>query len=110
MHELTLVETLLTQVKQYQDRPIASITLEVGTMTCVDPDRLKFCFDMVKADADLAEAELKTVPHVASAKCNDCGQTFELQKMGQACECGSYRYTMLDGQELNLIEIEFNDV
>lgn len=123
MHELSIIKALLQQVEQYRDaehsnndtsekqcysKSITSITLEVGTMTCVDGDRLKFSFDMVKEEAGLKNTVLKINTVLAKAKCKQCEQTFDLAQLGQACVCGSYDYTLLSGQELNLIEIEFN--
>lgn len=110
MHELSIIKALLQQVKPYQDqeRKIVAITIEIGKMTCVDAQRLKFSFDMVKASSGLDEVELRVNDVAATARCNDCGQSFDLKQPGQACPCGSYDYTLLSGQELNLIEIEFN--
>lgn len=110
MHELSLVKSLLQQVKPYQDRPIKKVVLEVGTMTCVDPERLVFCFDMVKEEAGLSDANLQINMQQAIAKCQQCDREFKLQQLGQPCECGSYHYTIGTGRDLNLIEIEFNDV
>lgn len=123
MHELSIIKALLQQIEQYRNekpsvedaspercnsKSIASITLEVGTMTCVDADRLKFSFDMVKEEARLSHTILNINTVLAQAKCKQCQKTFDLKQLGQACACGSYDYTLLSGQELNLIEIEFN--
>ena len=108
MHELSIIKALLKQVEPYQERIISAITLEVGKMTCVDAERLKFSFDMVKEEAGLNDVELKVKEVAATACCQECGQSFDLEQLGQACPCGSYDYTLLSGQELNLIEIEFN--
>ncbi|MCC2615585.1 hydrogenase maturation nickel metallochaperone HypA [Aestuariibacter halophilus] len=110
MHELSVVQALLDTVKQYQtpqDRGIAGITVAIGSLTCVDPERLQFCFDAVREEAGLAAAQLHITPVQARGRCKVCGQDVEIQQLGQACHCGSYRFDMLSGNELNLTEIEF---
>ena len=111
MHELSVIKALLDSVKQYKaeqiQQQVKSIRIEVGEMSCVDPDRLQFCFDMVREEAGMNEAALNIDSVKATAKCNACGNRFELSRIGEPCPCGSYEHDMLSGNELNLTEIEF---
>lgn len=107
MHELSIIQTLLEQVRPYNNRRIHSIHIEVGSLSCADPDRLQFCFDLVKHDAGLADVELLIATATAEAQCSDCRQRFQLTRRGLSCPCGSYDYTLRSGQQLTLTEIEF---
>ncbi len=107
MHELSVVRALLTQLKPYGHRTIDTIRIEVGTMSCVDSERLHFCFDMVKEEAGLADAILYIDVVPAQAECRDCGQYFAPSGPGDACSCGSYDYTLASGRQLLLTEIGF---
>ncbi len=111
MHELSVVQTLIETVQQHakqeQAGKVSRIAIEVGALTCIDQDRIQFCFDMVKSDADMHGSELQINTVTATAKCQDCHNTFELKNLGLPCPtCGSYSYDMITGNELNLTEIE----
>ena len=107
MHELSVVRALLTQLKPYQHREIRRITVEVGAMSCVDGERLQFCFDMVKEEAGLSGAELVIQVVPARAECRHCGRHFTPDKPGDACPCSSHDYTLTSGRQLLLTEIGF---
>ncbi|MDP5291389.1 hydrogenase maturation nickel metallochaperone HypA [Oceanimonas sp. CHS3-5] len=107
MHELSVVRALLTELKPYQHRVISRITVEVGAMSCVDGERLQFCFDMVKQDAGLGGAELIIEAVPAQAECRDCGRHFAPTGPGENCPCGGYDYTLISGRQLLLTEIGF---
>jgi hydrogenase nickel incorporation protein HypA/HybF len=107
MHELSVVRALLTQLKPYQQQEIRRICIEVGAMSCVDGERLHFCFDMVKDEAGLADAELMIDVVSAQAECRGCGRHFAPSSPGDACPCGGYDYTLTSGRQLLLTEIGF---
>ncbi|MDX1269439.1 MAG: hydrogenase maturation nickel metallochaperone HypA [Oceanisphaera sp.] len=107
MHELSVVRALLTQLEPYAHRKLTRVRIEVGNLSCVDGERLQFCFDMVKQKAGLSGAELiiDTVP--AGAECRTCGRHFAPSGPGDACRCGSYDYILTSGRQLLLTEIGF---
>ena len=111
MHELSVIKALLKAVNdnlaEHHNRQVKTITIEVGKMTCVEPQRLQFCFDMVKEEAGFNNTLLTISSVVAKAQCQACGNIFELERPGQPCGCGSYQYWLEGGDELNLTEIEF---
>ncbi|WP_163833773.1 hydrogenase maturation nickel metallochaperone HypA/HybF [Spartinivicinus ruber] len=107
MHELSIIQALLQQLRPYTDKNIRKIWIEVGGLSCVDPDRLQFCFEIVKQQADLAEAELVIDNPRGQARCNNCQKLFELVRLGLPCPCGSYDYTLISGRQLILTEMEF---
>ncbi|MEW9798328.1 hydrogenase maturation nickel metallochaperone HypA/HybF [Alteromonas sp. CYL-A6] len=111
MHELSVITALIDAVAHYQhaehDSDVGAISVEVGQLTCVDKDRLQFCFDMVKEDAGLATAALRLETVPAVARCLVCYSEFTVSRTGEPCPCGSYQYELLSGNELNLTKIEF---
>jgi hydrogenase nickel incorporation protein HypA/HybF len=80
MHELSVIKALIDSLQPYRKQPsqeqssrrISNIVIEIGKLTCVDPERLQFCFDMVKADAQLSEVELEIHRVDGEARCNQC--------------------------------------
>ncbi|WP_298718700.1 hydrogenase maturation nickel metallochaperone HypA [uncultured Oceanisphaera sp.] len=107
MHELSVVRALLTQLEPYAHRKLTRIRIEVGGMSCVDGERLQFCFDMVKEEAGLSGVILDIDAVPAQAECRDCGRHFAPSGPGDACSCGSYDYILTSGRQLLLTEIGF---
>lgn len=107
MHELSLVEDIMRiAVEQAGGRTVTRIVLEVGTLTCVLPDALQFCFDSGKAATPLRDAVLAIHRIPARACCNQCHTEFELEELYQPCACGSFDKTILQGQELLVRTLE----
>ncbi|WP_100641650.1 hydrogenase maturation nickel metallochaperone HypA [Alteromonas facilis] len=110
MHELSVITALLDKVKSVAKsegfNTVKTIGIEIGQMTCVDPQRLQFCFDMVKEDSSMADAVLMISRVPATVRCKQCGDEHAVAGYGEACCCGSYECEFLTGKELNLTEIE----
>lgn len=108
MHELSLVENLVTQTRQHAGgRPVKSITVEVGVMTCVDPDAMAFCFSACRADGGLADCELIIERRLAGGYCRDCHAAFAVEHAIQPCECGSLNIAVTGGDDILLKALEF---
>ncbi|MDC0603266.1 hydrogenase maturation nickel metallochaperone HypA [Aliiglaciecola sp.] len=111
MHELSVVRSLIESVKEHtpdsSKRVLKGIVIEVGRLTCVDTERLMFCFTMVQEESGLADVQLRIEPVNATVKCSQCGDEHQISRLGEACRCGSYQHQVLTGNELNLIQIEY---
>lgn len=108
MHELSLVENLVSQVRQHAgERRVKTITLTVGVMTCVDPEAMQFCFTACRDDAGLEQAELVVNRQQASGECRECGVRFVVSKAIQPCSCGSMNVAVSGGDDIVLNELEF---
>ena len=77
MHELALTQSIVEMVaKHAQGRTVRRVTLEVGKLTCVMPDALRFCFDLVAAGTALDGARLDIREIEGRARCVTCGEEF----------------------------------
>ena len=111
MHELALshnmVEIIEREAALQAFRRVETVRLDVGVLTCVEPEALRFCFDTVTRGtvADGARLEIFTVP--ARASCRDCGSEQEFDRRGAACpECGGYRLDLHGGGDVRIKELE----
>ena len=52
---------------------VTHITIEVGNAAGVEPDALRFCFDIVARDTMVQGAELAVERIPLQARCRDCG-------------------------------------
>ena len=108
MHELSLVESLVSQVRQHAgEQRVKTITVTVGVMTCVDPDAMQFCFEACREQAGLADTELMLVRQEASGECRDCGARFAIWQAIQPCACGSMNVAVSGGDAMLLTELAF---
>lgn len=109
MHELSLAMEVL-QILEAHEAELSRITrvsLDIGTLSCVDPAALHTALDTALQGtlAEGAELVLHTVE--AQARCNNCGTTFAPPTRIDPCpQCGSFRKSWLAGQDLRVRAIE----
>lgn len=112
MHELGIAQSALEQVLAAAATAGATrvlrVTLRVGEFSGVDPEALRFGFEVVRTDTAAAEAELEIDRVAAVAHCNDCDADFAPETAPPfACpRCGRWSGTLVHGRELELVRIE----
>ncbi|MBP2644203.1 MAG: hydrogenase nickel incorporation protein hypA [Firmicutes bacterium] len=111
MHEMAIAEGILDIVlktaEQHQAKKIVSITLEIGQMTEVEPESLRFCFAALSEETTAAGAvlEINHIPLVG--RCRDCEKQFVIEKLRFLCPaCGSTGVEILTGRELKVRHLE----
>jgi hydrogenase nickel incorporation protein HypA/HybF len=110
VHEMSIAEGMLEIVESAArgsaPARVATIWLELGALSHVEPDALLFCFDAV-ARGSLAEgAKLAIVTLPGAAWCMPCGERVGLDRRGDPCpRCGSYQLEVVGGEEMRVKEI-----
>ena len=90
MHELALTQSIVEVCGARADGArVRRITLEIGTLTCVMPEALRFCFEACSVGTPLAGAELEIIAIPGRARCRECGREVELSDLLAGCDCGS---------------------
>ncbi len=70
MHELSLTREIVRIVcDAAQHRRIYTVTLEIGTLSCVSPEAIAFCFEAV-AQGTLAEGARLDIRRTEGEECN----------------------------------------
>ena len=107
MHELALAQSIVNMVAEHaQGRHIRRVRLEIGRLTCVMPDAIRFCFDVAAAETPLEGALLEIIEIEARARCRACGETFVQETLWASCQCGAQDCELLSGEELRVKEYE----
>jgi hydrogenase nickel incorporation protein HypA/HybF len=110
MHELGITQEIVDIVSDRVggDARVKRIVLEIGKLTAVLPDAIRFCFDTVAEGSPLEGAELVIIETPGKARCRQCGRELVLeQPFGQCDECGNnYDLEWLAGDELRIRELE----
>jgi hydrogenase nickel incorporation protein HypA/HybF len=76
MHEFSIatqiMESVLEFAEAHQPGEVVKVRLEVGELTCVEPEQLKFCYDSIKTNTVLKTSVLEISMAAAVVKCPHC--------------------------------------
>jgi hydrogenase nickel incorporation protein HypA/HybF len=107
MHELGLAMEVVDVVSaRTAGARVRRVVLEVGALTAVLPDALRFCFDLATAGTAAEGARLDIVERPARARCRSCGAELALDRPFGRCACGNTELDWLEGDELKIAEVE----
>ena len=107
MHEMGIALEVIDAVStRAAGSRISRVVLEVGALTAVLPDSLRFCFDVACEGTPLEGAKLEIVQKPARARCLACQAEMELSRPFGRCACGGTDLDFLTGDELRIFEME----
>jgi hydrogenase nickel incorporation protein HypA/HybF len=107
MHELAITESIVaTVVERMPDTPVRRVRLEIGRLSGVVPDAVRFCFDLVTADTTLEGAVLDIDEPGGRVACRRCAAEFDTDEVLALCPCGSADVALLRGRELRIRSVE----
>ena len=112
MHDLSLCQNMLDiveqQCKTHHIKKVTDLWLEIGTLSCVELDALKFCFDITCQGTPAEGCKLHLIPIAAQAWCWQCQELIEIQAHHDTCpKCGSTHLQRQTGDELRIKEMAF---
>ena len=88
MHEMSLAESVIEIVATAAERASAvhvnTIRLEIGELSCVGADALRFCFDAVARGTVAERARLEIIRIPGEGACDACGYRCGLYGFGAA--------------------------
>lgn len=108
MHELSITRNVVAVVtERAAGLRVTRVKLEIGCLSAVSPDAIRFCFDVCAADTPLAGARLEIDEIQGRASCESCGMKFALTVLAGRCPgCGDAALHVIAGRELNIKEME----
>jgi hydrogenase nickel incorporation protein HypA/HybF len=111
MHEMALAESMLEIVEKTARMngavKVSAVRLEIGALSHVACESLRFCFDVVTRGslAEGAALEIESVP--GEAWCMPCGTRVPLGQCGDPCpHCGSHQLEVTRGDDMRIKDIE----
>ncbi|MBD2465216.1 hydrogenase maturation nickel metallochaperone HypA [Oscillatoria sp. FACHB-1407] len=111
MHELGITQNIVAIAAEYANGvPVKRVTLEVGKLTAILPDAIRFCFDVCCQGTILEGAELEILEKPGLARCRQCGSEVALELPFGVCHCGCQDLQIIQGEELSIKELETEDV
>lgn len=110
MHELSLLwsvrETLEENALKHKFSKVTQVTLEIGRLACVEPDALRFCFDVAMKDSLAENAELMILEIQGLGICQQCHRQTEMESLYSSCiHCGSLYMKLIQGMEMRIKDL-----
>lgn len=111
MHEMALAESVLGLIEDRTlregGRRIKMVRLEIGKLSAVEPEAMRFCFDAVTHGTLAEGAVLDIVEQEGSAWCFDCNREVPLATRYDPCPaCGGFRLQVAEGALMRVKELE----
>jgi hydrogenase nickel incorporation protein HypA/HybF len=120
MHELSAATAILRTVQQAPEgknaKRISRIRMEIGELTLLNPDQLRFCFEIASKGTNAEGAELEITVKPALIECSSCGRRFNWSLSGEdpayhlvspkiGCNCGSSDVSIVSGRDLKVVSM-----
>ena len=111
MHELGITANIVAIASEYAEGlPVKQVTLEIGKLSAVMPDAIRFCFDVCCQDTVLEGATLEIIEVAGLGCCRNCGTEISLHQPFGICDrCGSVELEIIQGEELKIKELEVEE-
>lgn len=111
MHEMALAEGVLQivedTIRDQTCKKVTQVRLNIGELSHVEPDALRFCFEAVVKGSKAEGAALNIIRVPGRAWCHDCGREVHLPSLGMPCpDCGGYKLQVTGGEELRVHDME----
>lgn len=109
MHELSIAQSILSIAENaapQTDAVVTSVGLQIGELSGIEIDSLKFALSVIKENTVLKKADLDIEIVKGEAQCTDCKTIFPMHYFGICCpQCGSYFVRVLKGREMKVLNI-----
>jgi hydrogenase nickel incorporation protein HypA/HybF len=107
MHELGITREIVDIVARHADGGrVKRVVVEIGRLTAVLPDAVRFCFDLCSEGTVAEGATLEIVETPGRARCRSCSAELNLDQPFGRCACGCSELDWLAGEELRVTELE----
>jgi len=111
MHEMSLAESVREIVQDTARasgaQRVRAVRLEIGRLSQVEVDAMRFAFDVVRRGSVFEDATLEIVDTAGTAWCLRCSQTGVIERRGDPCpHCGSHQLQVTGGDRMRVLDIE----
>ncbi len=107
MHEMSITQSVVDAVVgRLGDAQVKVVRLEIGRLSGVVPDSVRFCFDVLCSGTSLEGARLDIDEPSGRARCRDCGGEFDIDDFILLCPCSSANVEVLAGKQLRIRSVE----
>ena len=111
MHEISLCEGVLQVLQESAENQgftqVKTVWLEIGALSGVELDAMRFGFDVVTKGSLADKAKLEIIEISGQAWCMQCAETVPVkQRFDQCPNCQSYQLQVVAGDQMRIKELE----
>lgn len=108
MHELSIAEGMVDAIRERTgDARVSRVFVEIGKLSCVEPEAVRFCFELVARGTVVEGAVLEIDEPPGRARCGGCGaDDVEIEGTLPLCRCGSAELSILAGDRMTITAVE----
>ena len=111
MHEMSLCEGILQiledNAKSQGFERVKTVWLEIGTLSSVEPEAMRFSFDVVTKGTLADHSRLEIIKVQGEAWCMQCSKRVPVKQRFDACpDCGGFQLQVTGGEEMKIKELE----
>jgi len=111
MHEIGIANSILEAVREemklHADGIARRVSVRIGELAAVDPDALRFSFEVMTRGTELESLELEIELRPRVHYCQRCDFEFAVKEFACRCPlCGNEQTQCTGGQELELAHLE----
>ncbi|MEM9542173.1 MAG: hydrogenase maturation nickel metallochaperone HypA [Cyanobacteria bacterium P01_E01_bin.42] len=107
MHELGITRNIVAIACDCaRGAPIRRIQVEIGRLSAIESEAVRFCFDICAEETLAERAELEIIETPGRGRCRACDRELEMDLPYGRCTCGSTQIEIIQGQELTIKELE----
>ncbi len=110
MHELSLLENVREILEEHavsqNFSKVAQVTLEIGKLSCVESEALRFGFDVVMKGSLAENAELIITELDGLGFCNECHRQVKMFTLYDPCDCCGKPITqVIQGMQMKIKDL-----
>lgn len=109
MHELSLTQMMVEAITERVGARgrVTCVRLEIGKLSGVVVDSIRFCFDLVADGTPVAGARLEIDEPSGSCRCKECTEEFTVDDPIVLCPaCGSANVAVRSGRDMLIKSVE----
>jgi len=111
MHELSIAQSILDSALRHAEekgfQKILSIHLQIGRLSGIEVESLRFCFEVLSAETIARSAALAVDLVPLRGKCRQCSREFDLEEVDFVCPgCHNREIEVVSGTEMLMDRIE----
>jgi hydrogenase nickel incorporation protein HypA/HybF len=111
MHEMSLAEGVIQLIedsaRQNSFSRVKTVWLEIGKLSGVEAEAMRFCFDAVARGTLAENAALEILETPGAGHCAECHRDIEVTERFQVCpNCGGFAIEVTGGAEMRVKELE----
>lgn len=106
----SVLDAVRTEMARYPGSYPCKVGVRIGEMAAIDQDALRFCFEAMVLETDLASLELGIEVCPRRHRCQVCAREFVVRDYDSRCpQCASLETACISGDELELAYLEVEE-